>query len=53
VAGAVYLIVASTRGTAWHIVSCSIFAGTLVLVYLCSTSITRCADAGASCLPDT
>jgi hemolysin III len=37
VAGAVYLIVASTRGTAWHIVSCSIFAGTLVLVYLCST----------------
>jgi hemolysin III len=37
VAGAVYLIAASTRGTAWLIVSCSIFAGTLVLVYLCST----------------
>ena len=37
VAGAAYLIVASTRGTAWHIVSCSIFASTLVLVYLCST----------------
>lgn len=35
--GAVYLIVASTRGTAWHIVSCSIFAGTLVLVYVFST----------------
>lgn len=35
--GAVYLIVASTRGTAWTVVSCSVFAGTLVLVYLCST----------------
>jgi hemolysin III len=37
VAGAVYLIAASTRGTAWHIVSCTVFATTLVLVYLCST----------------
>jgi hemolysin III len=37
VAGAVYLIIASTRGTAWHIVSCTVFASTLVLVYLCST----------------
>jgi hemolysin III len=37
IAGAVYLIVVSTRGTVWHIVSCSIFAVTLVLVYLCST----------------
>ena len=37
ITGAAYLIVASTRGTAWHIVSCSIFAGTLMLVYLCST----------------
>jgi len=37
VAGGVYLIVASTRGTAWHVVACSIFAGTLMLVYLCST----------------
>jgi len=37
IAGAAVLIVASTRATAWHIVSCSIFAGTLVLVYLCST----------------
>lgn len=37
VVGAVYLIAASTRGTAWHVVSCSVFAGTLVLVYLCST----------------
>jgi hemolysin III len=38
VAGAIWLIVAaSTRGTAWHVVSCSIFAATLMLVYLCST----------------
>jgi hemolysin III len=35
--GAIYLIAASTRGTAWHIVSCTVFAITLVLVYLCST----------------
>jgi hemolysin III len=35
--GAVYLIAASMRGTDWQIVSCSIFATTLVLVYLCST----------------
>ncbi len=37
VAGAVYLIVASTRGTAWHVASCAVFSGTLVLVYVCST----------------
>jgi hemolysin III len=37
VVGAVYLISASTRGTAWQIVSCTVFASTLVLVYLCST----------------
>lgn len=37
IAGATYLIVASTRGSARVVVSCSIFAGTLVLVYLCST----------------
>jgi len=37
IAGAVYLIFVSTRGSAWVVVSCSIFAGTLVLVYLCST----------------
>jgi hemolysin III len=37
VAGAVYLIVVSTRGSASVVVSCSIFAGTLVLVYICST----------------
>ena len=37
IAGGIYLIVASTRGTAWHIVSCSVFAGTLILVYICST----------------
>jgi hemolysin III len=37
VVGAVYLIAASTRGTDWQIVGCSVFATTLVLVYLCST----------------
>ena len=37
IAGAVYLIVVSTRGSVWLVVSCSIFAGTLVLVYVCST----------------
>jgi hemolysin III len=37
IAGGAYLIVASTRGTAWHIVSCSIFVATLILVYVCST----------------
>jgi len=37
VAGAVYMIGASTRGTARHVVCCSIFTSTLILVYLCST----------------
>ena len=37
IAGAAYLIVASTRGSARDIVSCSIFSATLILVYLCST----------------
>jgi hemolysin III len=37
IAGGVYLIVLSTRGTAWQVVSCSIFAATLILVYLVST----------------
>lgn len=37
VLGAVYLIAASTRGTVLLVVSCSIFSGTLVLVYVCST----------------
>jgi hemolysin III len=37
IAGAVYLIAASTRGSPWLMVSCSIFSATLVLVYLCST----------------
>ena len=37
VLGGIWLIVASTRGTAWHVVACSIFAATLMLVYLCST----------------
>ena len=37
IAGAVYLIVVSTRGSATQIVSCSVFAATLILVYVCST----------------
>jgi hemolysin III len=37
VAGAVWLIVAATHGAARLIVSCAIFSGSLVLVYLCST----------------
>jgi hemolysin III len=37
IAGAVYLIVASTRGSTRLIVCCSIFSGSLVLVYVCST----------------
>jgi len=37
IAGAAYLIAASTRGTARIVVSCSIYAATLVLVYVCST----------------
>jgi hemolysin III len=37
IAGAIYLIAASTKGSDWLVVGCSIFAGTLVLVYLCST----------------
>jgi hemolysin III len=37
IAGAVYLIVASTRGTSLCVLSCTVFASTLVLVYLCST----------------
>jgi hemolysin III len=36
-AGATYLIVASSRGTPWLIVSCSVYGTTLFLVYLCST----------------
>jgi hemolysin III len=37
IAGAMYLIAVSTHGSAWLIVSCSVFAATLVLVYVCST----------------
>ena len=37
VAGAVYLIAASTRGAVRLVVSCAVFASTLVLVYVCST----------------
>ena len=36
-AGAVVLIVRATRGGPWLITSCSIYAVTLVLVYVCST----------------
>jgi hemolysin III len=37
IAGAAYLIHASTRGSGWVIASCSVFSATLVLVYLFST----------------
>jgi hemolysin III len=37
IAGAACLILASTRGSAQLIVSCVIFSGALILVYLCST----------------
>jgi hemolysin III len=37
VAGSVYLIAAASRGSAWQLAACSIFGGTLILVYLCST----------------
>ncbi len=37
VAGAVYLIAASTRGTVRLVVGCTVFAITLVFVYICST----------------
>ncbi len=37
IVGAVALVAAAARGTVWQLVSCSVFAATLVLVYLCST----------------
>ncbi len=37
IAGAVFLIVESTRRSSLVVTSCSVFAGTLVLVYVCST----------------
>jgi hemolysin III len=37
IVGAVYLIAASTCGSARHVVGCTVFAVTLVLVYVCST----------------
>ena len=37
IVGAAYLIVVAAHGTAWQVVSCSVFAATLVLVYICST----------------
>jgi hemolysin III len=36
-AGGIYLVAVSTRGGAWHVVSCAVFAFTLLFVYLCST----------------
>ncbi|HEY4932565.1 MAG TPA: hemolysin III family protein [Terriglobales bacterium] len=36
-AGAIVLVVSAVGGTAWQVVSCSLFGGTLVLVYVCST----------------
>ena len=36
-AGAAYLMAASTRGTARLVASCAVFSSTLVLVYVCST----------------
>lgn len=37
IAGSVYLVACSARGTSRVVLSCSVFAGTLVLVYICST----------------
>jgi hemolysin III len=37
VAGAVYLVAASTRGSARLVACCAVFSVTLVLVYICST----------------
>ena len=37
IAGSVWLITAASRGSTLCVVSCSIFATTLILVYLCST----------------
>ena len=37
VVGAAYLVIHSMRGSASVVISCSIFAGTLVFVYICST----------------
>lgn len=38
VAGAVVLVVlASQHGTVWHVVSCSVYAGTLIFLYVAST----------------
>ncbi len=36
-AGAAYVIMASTHGNAWQLIGCSIYGVTLVLVYICST----------------
>ncbi|MDR3741734.1 MAG: hemolysin III family protein [Terracidiphilus sp.] len=37
IAGSVYLIAVSTHGTARTVIGCTVFATTLVLVYVCST----------------
>jgi hemolysin III len=47
VLGAIYLIVVATHGTVWQVVSCSIYAVTLVLIYLCSTMYHSLARTGA------
>ncbi len=36
-AASVLIVLASTRGTAWHIVSCSIYSASLIAVFLAST----------------
>lgn len=36
-AGAIVLVLSATGGSDWQRVSCSVFGGTLVLVYVCST----------------
>lgn len=45
--GAVYLNVAAAHGSARLIVSCAVFAGSLVLVYLCSTLYHSLVSTGA------
>lgn len=37
IAGSIVLVAASTRVSAWNVAASSIFAGTLIMVYLCST----------------
>jgi hemolysin III len=37
IAGSVYLVATAARGSVLQVSACSVFAGTLILVYLCST----------------